>query len=132
MQRSAEMTGPPTSIKGKLFSWTKKTAGLSLVVRKPFLHMKIHASHPGIATNPVRLKISIVQDSFKKRIPLETVEIKNSDWQRKSYDLSAFNGQTIIVFFEVDRTWNPKKYLGIEDPRDLGIALRGFILRDEY
>jgi len=109
---------------GTAFNWTKKSSGKTIRSKKPVALVHFQAAHPDIAKNPVRLKLSLLNTSFKEKIPLDTINIKNNEWQEKSYDLSQYIGKNVILLFEVDRTWNPKKILGTKDPRNLGIAVQ--------
>jgi hypothetical protein len=112
-----------TTADGRKFRWTRGHAGLTIKVEKALLKISVLASHPDIGSKPVDVRISIVQEFFKKKRLLDHVSLTRNAWLTLEYDLSNEVGHDLILLLEVSRTWNPLKRLGVPDPRDLGIAL---------
>ncbi len=108
---------------GQPFHWTGKTAGLSIQIEKPVLVLRMQASHPDIFQRSVLVEISYLDGSFKRRYGLARMELKNNDWVTKKIRFPNPVPAQVVLLIHVSRTWNPKKNLGIEDPRNLGIAL---------
>jgi O-antigen ligase len=108
---------------GLEFSWSKKAAGLSVMVDKPVLEISLQASHPDIGSNPVHVKISLIKDLFREKRVLEEVTLMDNGWRRLKFKIPEEFHTDIILFIEVDRVWNPHKILGTEDDRDIGVAL---------
>ena len=108
---------------GREFRWTGRTAGLMLRVESETLECPILASHPGIENRPVSVEVSATPDFFKTRKQLNGIVLREGVWQTAEFNLSEFLGKDVILVFKVNRTWNPKKSLGVPDPRNLGIAL---------
>jgi len=93
------------------------------------VEIPILASHPDLRTNPVKVRIELVKDLFKQKKLLAEITLRESSWKIFKYNLRKELGQKIILLFQVSRTWNPKKSLGADDSRDLGIALGKIRLR---
>jgi hypothetical protein len=51
-----------------------------------------------------------------------TTNITRNIWQIHEFHVPEEIGQEVILLFKVSRTWNPRKELGIPDPRNFGIA----------
>jgi len=122
---------PEKTNDGRPFRWSGKNAGLTRTIDKPVLEILLLASHPDILQNPVRLKVFIVKDLFKKKKLLGEIFLTRNIWQTHELDVSKDVGQEVILLFEVSRTWNPRKALGTPDPRNLGIALGGIRFREK-
>jgi hypothetical protein len=108
---------------GQAFSWTRKTAGLSVTVNGPELFLSLKASHPGIAERPVHVKISLVTGVFREKRLLGTAELNHSGWKKLRYPVSEEPGTEAILLFEVDRMWNPHDAVGSDDDRNIGVAV---------
>ncbi|MBU4495303.1 MAG: O-antigen ligase family protein [Acidobacteria bacterium] len=105
------------------FHWTGKTAGLLIDVKKPYLFLPMHVSHPDVRQKPVGVRLRLIVDSFHRKVDLDEFELINDAWETKSYDLHEMMGRRVILLIEVDRTWNPQRDKGIPDPRNLGVAV---------
>ena len=112
-----------TTPEGIKFNWTGRRAGRAIELLTPFLRFHLHASHPDITSNPVRVKIFLIKDFFREKRLLQELTLSNHDWNVCSCDVSAEVNQKAILLIEVSRTWNPKKTLNIPDSRDLGVAI---------
>ena len=117
---------------GLEFTWTKKTAGLSVRVDNPVLTLSLHASHPDIDSRPVQAKIYIIKDLFREKRLLGIVTLKDSRWRELSYDIAEELDTDVILFIEVDRVWNPQEALGTDDNREIGIALGQIHFRPDH
>lgn len=112
------------------FKWSTKTAGIPVVVKKPILTVPILASHPNIQKDPVRLKVSLTKNLFKKRRYLREIILDKEQWQDVKFDLRDDVGSEILLVFEVSRTWNPQEVSGTPDTRDLGVAIGTITFED--
>jgi O-antigen ligase len=107
----------------RIFRWTKKTAGLTVHVDKPVMSVSVLASHPDIQEKPVTLELYFIKELFREKRFLDRVIIRKSSWINLKYDFSNEVGSEGILLFKVSRTWQPKKVLGTQDPRLLGVAV---------
>ena len=108
---------------GQTFRWTREFGGLTIRIDKPVLRIPLHASHPDIGEDPVRVKMYLVKKLFREKRLLGEVTLTDSGWRTFDYLLPEEVGKEAILLIEVSRTWNPQKELGIPDPRRLGVAL---------
>jgi hypothetical protein len=69
------------------FRWAKKKAGLALERLGSQAVLMVHASHPDIEKNPVKLKVYQANDWFKKEKELFSLEIKDKQWHQIEIDL---------------------------------------------
>jgi hypothetical protein len=113
--------------RGFMFQWTKKSAGLMINNIGPIVVIPLMASHPDINRNPVKVKIFIADSYFNKMKVLNTITLNNKYWVNIEFPIpnmnNTINNDKIYLVFETNRTWQPLKYLGIPDPRSLGVAL---------
>ncbi|MFC2158404.1 O-antigen ligase family protein, partial [Acidobacteriota bacterium] len=116
---------------GKPFRWTKQHAGQTVDLNRKVLIIPIRASHPDIMENPVHVKIYIVEDKFRKKELLDEFTLQNAKWTWKKYVLPEKLNKRILLLYEVSRTWNPKKDIGVPDSRDLGISVAELWIRGE-
>jgi len=114
---------PEQTQEGKAFRWTKSYGGLTFIVKKPVVEIPILASHPDLKKNPVKVRIELVKDLFKQKKLLAEITLQEPSWKIYRYNLRQEVGQRVTFLFQVSRTWNPKKSLGMPDPRNLGVAL---------
>lgn len=114
---------------GMKFHWTKRNGGFSLMIKEPIIQIPLLATHPDIQINPVKVKIFLVKDLFKQKILLDEFYLKKKQWSTRKYIVSKHLGQEVILLFNVNRTWNPKKILGWPDPRDLGLAIGEIVFK---
>ena len=108
---------------GKEFRWTKRFAGLTLKIEKPVMEISLHASHPDIERNPVKVKILLVKDFFKEKKALDQIILREGGWNSFIYHVQEEVNKEVLLLIQVSRTWNPLKSRGIPDSRDLGVAL---------
>lgn len=108
---------------GREFRWTKRFAGLTIKIEKPVMEITLHASHPDIERNPVKVKILLIEDFFKKKKVLDQVILKEGGWNTFVYHIQEEVNREVLLLIQVSRTWNPFKSRGVPDSRDLGVAL---------
>lgn len=116
---------------GMNFRWTREYGGLTVQIKKPVMRIPILASHPDIQRRPVKVRVYLVKEFFKKKKLLKEILLTQSAWQTYEFYLPDEAGQEVILLFEVSRTWNPLKWLGTPDPRNLGVAIADIELKDE-
>jgi O-antigen ligase len=108
---------------GREFHWTGRRAGLTVTVLGPTLRVPLLASHPDISRHPVRVRVYQVERFFRGKRLLSDITIRDGRWQTYTLSLPGESGREVFLFFEVSRTWNPQKALGVRDPRNLGVAI---------
>jgi O-antigen ligase len=108
---------------GREFRWSGRRAGLTVTVLGPTLRVTLLASHPDIGSRPVQVRVYLVEGFFRKERLLGDITIHEGRWQTYTFSLPGESGREIFLFFEVSRTWNPQKVLGVRDPRNLGVAI---------
>jgi len=118
------------TVDGREFRWTRGYGGTTIKVDKPVIEISILASHPDIQRRPVKVRIYLVKDFFKKKKLLDEVILNRSIWHEYKYHLSGEVGEEVILLFKVNRTWIPLKVLGTPDPRKLGVAVEKIRCRD--
>jgi O-antigen ligase len=109
--------------RGNSFRWTKKRAGIELKKLGDDIVIPVMASHPDINENPVTARIFLADSSFRKQRLIKEISLDNAEWRRIEYSLADHGGSVIFLLFETDRTWQPLKYTGAPDPRNLGLRL---------
>jgi len=109
---------------GNTFRWSGEYGGLSFKLKEPDIGFFLLASHPDIKSNPVRVKVFIVKDFFKKITLIDEISLSRDSWQRYNLQVPYKSGSKVILLFKVSRTWNPQKTLGVPDRRNLGIAIK--------
>jgi O-antigen ligase len=112
------------------FRWTGRTGGVTVKIQKPVIVIPLLASHPDIQADPVKVKIELTDDFFKKRKLLGEVVLKESVWREYAFAVPEEVSKKVIVLIKVSRTWNPLKATGAPDSRDLGVALGKIEFRD--
>ena len=105
------------------FRWTKKTAGIKLQVKKPILHIPIHASHPDIRSNPIVVEVYSSKDLLKNRELLNEIVLKDNSQQYFEFNFSGELNNDVLLLFKISRTWQPIKFMRIPDKRHLGIGI---------
>ncbi len=109
---------------GMDFRWTREYGGWPVRIESRTLVVPIHASHPDLAARPVKVRISIAPDAFHRGRVVKEATVSSDDWREVEIGLPAEEvGQRRLLFFDVDRTWNPSKTTGAPDSRNLGIAV---------
>jgi len=115
---------------GREFRWTRSYGGLPLRLEKPGLIIPIHASHPDIGRNPVKVRIYLVEGFFGRKVLLKELTLAGNDWLDVPLSLPGDVGRDAILLFKVSRTWNPLKVKRVADPRNLGVAVGKIRFRD--
>lgn len=110
------------------FQWTREYRGMTLEVDKPVIEILLHASHPDIKEEPVKVEIYLVKEFFKKKKLLDEIVLTDNAWRAYKYSIPEEMGKEIILLIKVSRTWNPQRVLGIPDPRHLGVAVGEIVL----
>jgi len=95
------------------------------------ISIPIHAAHPDIQENPVRVKIFIIKDFFKEKTLLDEIVINNKTWTNYEYSIPEEVDKEVILLIKVSRTWTPMKAIGVPDPRNLGVALGKIKFKDK-
>lgn len=108
---------------GREFRWTRGYGGMTIRIEKPVIKIPLLASHLDIRRNPVKVRIYLVKDFFKKKELLGELTLTESIWQTYEYSIPEEVGQEIILLLKVSRTWNPLQTRGVPDPRNLGVAI---------
>lgn len=108
---------------GRMFSWTKKCAGLTFTNTGQTLRLPIRASHPKIDQYPVTVSVYRADVYFRKQQKINELRLDHSHWEEFTFSFENIPDPKVFLVFEVDRVWQPKKYLGSPDTRWLGIAI---------
>jgi hypothetical protein len=116
---------------GREFRWTREYGGMTLEIEKPILMLPLHASHPDIQKNPVKVKIYLIKKFFKQKKLLKEISLAQSDWQAMTLSIPEEVGNEVILLIKVSRTWNPLKTLGTPDSRNLGVAIGRIEFKDK-
>lgn len=122
---------PEKTTNGREFRWTRSYGGMTIKVEKTVMVLPLHASHPDIQKNPVRVKIYLVKEFFKHKKLLKEITLAQNDWQAVTLPAPEEVGQEVILLIKVSRTWNPLKTIGTPDPRNLGVAVGRVEFRDK-
>jgi len=115
---------------GGIFYWTREYGGFPIAINKPYIVIPIHAAHPNIGKDPVKVKIFLIKDFFKQKVKLGEIILTDTDWQTYVFDVSEEVDKEVILLMEVSRTWIPIKIKGTPDPRNLGVAVGEIKLTD--
>jgi len=105
------------------FRWAKKSAGLTIEAMSPSIVIPMRVSHPDIDKKPVRIKIFLGDEYFRKRALLRDLVFSKNDWINFEYRISPPQKRKIFFVFETDRDWQPIKSLGLPDSRSLALGL---------
>lgn len=73
----------------------------------------------------------LFKNNLSEKRKLDRIVLKNKIWKTFSYDLSVEIVQYISLLFKVSRTWNPKKFAGVSDPRNLGVPVGKISFKDK-
>jgi len=103
--------------------WTKKSAGLAVENLGPVLVISMRASHPDIGKKPVRIKVFLGDEFFRKKELIREVVFTKTDWIDFEYPISPPSKKKIFLVFKTDRDWQPFNYLGVPDSRSLALGL---------
>jgi hypothetical protein len=116
---------------GREFRWTREYGGTTITVEKPVIEIPVLASHPDIENKPVKMKIFLIKDFFKRKILLGEITFTQNIWKTHAYSVPDEVGQEVILLLKVSRTWNPLKVTGAHDPRNLGVAVGTIQFKEE-
>ena len=109
--------------RGFVSRWTKKTAGIAVDNLGSRMIIPIKASHPDIGKEPVKVGIYSADQYFKEKELVDEIVLENSLWKDVEFDTSGLPKGKIHLVFETDRVWQPSKYLGVPDSRQLAIKI---------
>jgi hypothetical protein len=115
---------------GREFRWTREYGGIPLKISKPVLVVPIQSAHPDIVKNPLKIQFVLVKELFKHQRLIKETTIIDNNWKNFELSVSADLGQDAILLIKVSRTWNPKKVFGVNDSRNLGVAVGKIEYRD--
>jgi len=119
------------TVDGREFRWTGRSAGMELLIEKAGLNIPLRALHPDVQKRPVRVKVYLVMRLFKEKLLLGEIWIRDTNWKTYEFAVSPEQvGRNAILLLKADRTWVPKKALGVPDPRCLGVALGSIYFKD--
>ncbi len=108
---------------GREFRWSKKTAAFPLLIEKSQLSLPLHASHPDIHQRPVQVRMELLDKNLRRLRSLAELTLENNKWIYPQFDLTDQRGKEIIILIKVSHTWSPYQMSGIQDLRQLGIAI---------
>jgi hypothetical protein len=131
LKQNFGLYGVEVTDEGKKFQWTREYGGLTLEVDKPVLRIPLHASHPDIKENPVKVEIYLVKDFFKEKTLLDEIVLSDNAWGTHEFPIPQELGNEVILLIHVSRTWSPQKELGVPDSRRLGVAVGEIVLEDD-
>jgi hypothetical protein len=104
---------------------------MELLIEKAGLNIPLRALHPDVQKRPVRVKVYLVMRLFKEKLLLGEIWIRDTNWKTYEFAVSPEQvGRNAILLLKADRTWVPKKALGVPDPRCLGVALGSIYFKD--
>lgn len=106
-----------------IFRWTKKGAGFEIFLSSRFFTIDFNASNPDIERKPVKVKLFISENPFKKKEKLDEFILMEKGWKRRGYSVKELEGKKAFISIEVSRTWNPLRKLGVPDPRNIGVGI---------
>jgi hypothetical protein len=109
------------------FRWTEKIAGFTLVKKDSLLPLTLRASNPDLGDRPLRVGIYLADKHFRKKALVREVLLRDAAWMTAPLSFPGQADETIHVLLECDRTWNPRRELGVSDIRNLGVAVKGSI-----
>ncbi|CDM65838.1 Methyltransferase domain [Pyrinomonas methylaliphatogenes] len=102
------------------YRWTGREAEIFLKPKGPFKRLSIHAlcNHPDVQTLPVVIKLLL-----NDRVVGEK-EISWAGWSKITFELEGDEtlGEACFKLL-ISRGWIPKRELGTDDERELGIAI---------
>lgn len=108
--------------RGGEFRWTGRSAGFAARAEGPILILPVIASHPDLAERPVRVDVYLADRHFRKREQAAAAVFNQPEWRDLEVRLSR-TGTDVYLVIETDRTWSPRKELGVQDARLLGAGL---------
>ena len=107
------------------FRWTEKIAGFTVVKEDSVLPLTLRASNPDLGDRPLRVGIYFADKHFRKKALVREVILRDASWLTVPVSLPGQVDETIHLLLDCDRTWNPRRALGVFDIRDLGVAVKG-------
>lgn len=113
------------------YRWSKKGAGYTQSIEKPFIIIPIIASHPDLEKKSLDVRVFFSENPFKKGKLIDEFKIRANKWLMRGYYFPQYVGKDIFFSFKLSRTWNPNKDLGVPDPRNLGIGIAKVQFKDK-
>ncbi len=108
---------------GREFRWSREYAGIPARIVQPGLIVPIQSAHPDIVQRPLQVRFSVSRDLLRHKRTIKEVVLADNDWHEIELSAGEEWGHEVIVLIEVGRTWNPEKYSGTPDSRNLGVAV---------
>ena len=105
------------------FRWMRESAGITVEKAGKTLVLPLLASHPDIQERPVTVRISSSDALFREKTLLQEIVLREKIWTDVECDVSGLRGDKLHLRFETDRTWEPRKYSAVPDPRRLAVGL---------
>ena len=130
LARNFGLYAPERAPDGGQFRWTREYGGIPLVLEKPVVVIRLRAAHPDLRRRPVRVRFFWVEDVFRRRTFIREVSISEAGWKTVELPAPGRPGSQCVLYLETDRTWNPKRALGVNDARNLGVAVGPLEFRD--
>lgn len=109
--------------RGFSFQWAKKSAGITVENVGSNLVIPLVASHPDLAKKPVKLRIFVANQYFRKKELYKEITFKSKEWRDLEVLIPNSWRERIYLVFETDRAWQPLKYLNVPDARTLAIGI---------
>ena len=131
ISREFGLDKPEKTADGREFRWTREYGGIPFKIEKPDFTIPLSAAHPDIQKKPVKVKIYLVQDFFKRKRLLKEITLTRSVWQDVALSASGEVGREAVLLVTVSRTWNPRKMTGVPDARNLGVAVGKIEFKDK-
>lgn len=108
---------------GRVFRWTRAYGAFPLPEDAARIIVPIHAAHPGIASRPVDVELTLVEGFFRSKVRLGGIRLGDDAWRTVDVALPSGTGPGAFLLVTVSRTWIPLKVTGAPDPRELGVAV---------
>jgi hypothetical protein len=131
INREFGLDKPEKTAEGREFRWTREYGGIRFKIEKADFVIPLSAAHPDIQKRPVKVKIYLVQDFFKRKRLLKEITLTRSLWQDVALSAPGEVGREAVLLVTVSRTWNPRKMTGVPDARNLGVAVGKIEFKDK-
>ena len=109
------------------FRWTEKIAGFTVVKKDALLPLTLRASNPDLGDRPLRVGLYFADKHFRKKTLAREIVFRDASWLTVPVSLPGQADEVIHLLLDCDRTWNPRRALGVSDIRNLGIEIKGSI-----
>lgn len=103
------------------YRWTGAEAEIFLKPREEYAHLCAYAlcNHPDIRNNPISVKLVVDERTVDEKV------VDRSGWSTLSFNLKGvkMKKEKLRLKLMTSRVWVPKRELGTDDERELGIAV---------